>query len=103
MNPARDAVVFGGGDSLYIFTHNSKRKIWDEKDIQTYKGLYAITALCWKPDGSKLALGNVVGGVDLFDTYVRRVEYQTQFILTHVSASQVRNPTNKPSCFLEAH
>ena len=73
--------------------------MWDEKDVQTYKGLHSITALCWKPDGSKLALGSVIGGVDLFDTYVRRVQYQTQFILTHVSASQVRNSTVESSYF----
>lgn len=51
--------------------------------------LYSVTAVEWKPDGSKLAVGNLCGGVDLFDACLRRHRYKGAFEFTYVSKSQV--------------
>lgn len=32
---------------------------------------YSITALSWKPDGSKLCVGNMTGAVDVYDACVK--------------------------------
>lgn len=51
--------------------------------------MYSVTALGWKSDGDKLAVGNVSGVVDLYDICVKRALYKGGFELTHVSHSQV--------------
>ena len=51
--------------------------------------LYTVTALDWKPDGSRLTLGNLCGSVDLFDACLRRHCYKGSFEFTYVSSSQV--------------
>lgn len=33
--------------------------------------LYSITALSWKPDGSKLCVGNMTGSVDVYDACLK--------------------------------
>lgn len=50
---------------------------------------YAVTALSWKPDGSKLCVGNMTGAVDMYDACVRRHNYKGKFEFTYVSKSSV--------------
>ena len=53
------------------------------------ENLYSITAMEWKADGSKLAVGSLCGGVELFDACLRRHRYKGAFEFTYVSKSQV--------------
>ena len=53
------------------------------------ENLYSVTAVGWKADGSRLAVGNLCGGVDLFDACLRRHRYKGAFEFTYVSKSQV--------------
>ena len=53
------------------------------------ENLYSVTAVGWKADGSRLAVGNLCGGVDLFDACLRRHRYKAAFEFTYVSKSQV--------------
>lgn len=58
-----------------------------------------MTAIAWKADGSHLAVGNLCGGVDMFDACLRRHRYKGAFEFTYVSKSQVivkRLATGKP-------
>jgi hypothetical protein len=51
--------------------------------------LYSITALAWKPDGSRLMVGSLSGGVDAWDVCLRRVRCRGKFEFTYVSRSAV--------------
>lgn len=53
------------------------------------ENLYSVTAVVWRADGSRLAVGNLCGGVDLFDACLRRHRYKGAFEFTYVSKSQV--------------
>ncbi len=53
------------------------------------ENLYSVTAIEWKADGSKLAVGSLCGGVELFDACLRRHRYKGAFEFTYVSKSQV--------------
>ncbi len=53
------------------------------------ENLYSVTAMEWKADGSKLAVGTLCGGVELFDACLRRHRYKGAFEFTYVSKSQV--------------
>ena len=60
------------------------RQVWLQ-----IENLYSVTALEWKADGSSLAVGNLCGGVDVFDACLRRHRYKGAFDFTYVSKSQV--------------
>jgi intraflagellar transport protein 172 len=62
---------------------------WREVAVKHVEGLYTVTSLGWKADGSKVALGSLCGAVDLYDACLRRVRYQGKFDFTYVSPSTV--------------
>ena len=88
-NPTGDAVVLGNFNSLYIFTKNRDTMSWEEKGITKIDNMYSVTAMDWKPDGDKLAVGTLCGVVDLYDVCIRRTMFKGGFELTYVSHSQV--------------
>jgi len=88
-NPTGDAMVLGNFNSLYIFTRNKDSMSWEEKGATKVDNMYSVTAMDWKPDGDKLAVGTLCGVVDLYDVCVRRTMYKGGFELTYVSHSQV--------------
>ncbi len=88
-NPTGDAMVFGNFNSLYIFTRNKDTMSWEEKPPTKVDNMYSVTAMGWKPDGDKVAVGTLCGVVDLYDICVRRTMYKGGFELTYVSHSQV--------------
>eukprot|EP01038_Epipyxis_sp_PR26KG_P006699 gene6699-9188_t len=91
-SPTGDAVVLGNFNSLFIFTRNKDTMTWEhdeKKGITRVENMYTVTAMDWKPDGDKLAVGTLCGVVDLYDICVRRALYKGGFELTYVSHSQV--------------
>eukprot|EP01041_Mallomonas_annulata_P001132 gene1132-2194_t len=88
-NPTGDAVVLGNYDSLYTFARNKDTMGWEQKDIKIIENMYSATALDWKSDGSRLAVGTLCGVVDLYDVCVKRSMYKGGFEMTYVSQSQV--------------
>ncbi len=52
--------------------------------------LNSITALAWKKDGSKVAAGSLCGGVEMFESVLRRSVWKNKFEMTYVGPSQVR-------------
>ena len=49
----------------------------------------SITALAWKKDGSKVAAGSLCGGVEMFESVLRRSVWKNKFEMTYVGPSQV--------------
>ena len=88
-NPSGEAAVVGNFNSFYTYTLNTKTGDWDEAAVKTIENLYSVTALAWKQDGSRLAMGNLTGVVDLYDACIKRNRYKGKFEFTYVSLSQV--------------
>jgi intraflagellar transport protein 172 len=88
-NPTGDSVVVGNFNSFYTFNLDSKTENWESVGIKRIENLYSVTALAWKYDGSRLAIGSVCGALDLYDACVRRYRYKGKFEFTYVSLSQV--------------
>lgn len=88
-NPTGDAVVLGNYDSFYVYARNKDTMGWEEKGITRVENMYSVTALGWKSDGGKLAVGTLCGIVDLYDVCLKRTMYKGGFELTYVSHSQV--------------
>lgn len=88
-NPTGDAIVLGNYDSFYTYTRDKDTMGWEEKPVTRVENMYSVTALDWKKDGSKLAVGTLCGIVDLYDVCLKRTMYKGGFELTYVSHSQV--------------
>ncbi|CAM9471403.1 unnamed protein product, partial [Hapterophycus canaliculatus] len=91
-NPTGDAVVLGNFDNF----HRKKRRTtatragtWEEAGVRSVENMYTVTALGWRADGSRLAVGSLCGSVDVYDACVKRTRYKGRFELTYVSLSQV--------------
>ena len=63
--------------------------MWEETCIKHIENYYSVTAMCWKPDGSKLVTGSLCGSVDMFDICLKKALYKGKFEFTYVSQSQV--------------
>ena len=44
----------------------------NETPLTEVPNLYSVTALAWRGDGSRLIVGSLCGGVDMFDVCIRR-------------------------------
>jgi len=88
-NPTGDAVVLGNFDRFYVYARNKDTMGWEEKSITKVENMYSVTALGWKSDGGKLAVGTLCGAVDIYDVCLKRTMYKGGFEMTYVSHSQV--------------
>lgn len=88
-NPTGEAVVIGNFDSFYIFSLNGRSQAWEDIGVKRIPNLYSVTALAWKRDGGRVAVGSLCGAVDTYDACIRRSRYKGKFEFTYVSPSQV--------------
>ena len=88
-NPSGDTVVLGNFNKFFVIGFNPQRGDYVEKAVKNIENLYSVTALCWKPDGSKLVLGSLCGSVDVFEVCLRKARYKGKFEFVYVSISQV--------------
>eukprot|EP00618_Florenciella_parvula_P017071 CAMPEP_0119543784 /NCGR_PEP_ID=MMETSP1344-20130328/54343_1 /TAXON_ID=236787 /ORGANISM="Florenciella parvula, Strain CCMP2471" /LENGTH=1740 /DNA_ID=CAMNT_0007588171 /DNA_START=113 /DNA_END=5335 /DNA_ORIENTATION=- len=88
-NPTGESVVVGNFDSFYTYTLNNRTETWDDVGVKSVPNLYTVTALAWKHDGSRLAVGALTGVLDQYDACIRRSRYKGKFEFTYVSLSQV--------------
>ncbi|CAM9498739.1 unnamed protein product, partial [Choristocarpus tenellus] len=88
-NPTGDSVALGNYDSFRIYTHDRASGSWEEACERRVENMYTVTALAWRADGSRLAVGALCGVVDVYDACVRRTRYKGRFEFTFVSLSQV--------------
>jgi len=54
-------VVVGSFNRFHVYTYNIHRNAWEEAGVKTVENLYTVTALGWKPDGSRLSVGALCG------------------------------------------
>jgi len=88
-NPTGESVVVGNFNRFYIYTMNAQTDAWEEVGVKEIENMYTVTALAWKRDGSRLAVGALCGVLDIYDACVRRHRYKGRFEFTYVSLSQV--------------
>eukprot|EP00051_Salpingoeca_urceolata_P019102 m.274557 g.274557 ORF g.274557 m.274557 type:complete len:1824 (+) comp19348_c0_seq8:278-5749(+) len=88
-SPSGLSVVLGSFDRLRVFNYNVRRNAWEDPQAKRVENMYAASAIAWKPDGSRLALGTLCGQVDVFDCCLRRTRYKGKFDFTYVGPSQV--------------
>jgi len=88
-NPSGESVVLGNFNRFLVYAWHPKNREWTEVVQREVPNLYTVTALSWRADGSRLIVGSLCGGVDMFDVCIRRSRYRGTHEFTYVSLSQV--------------
>jgi intraflagellar transport protein 172 len=88
-NPSGESVVLGNFNRFLVYAWHPKNREWSEVAQREVPNLYTVTALAWREDGSRLIVGSLCGGVDMFDVCIRRSQYRGTHEFTYVSMSQV--------------
>uniref|UniRef100_A0A7S1KTE2 IF140/IFT172/WDR19 TPR domain-containing protein n=1 Tax=Percolomonas cosmopolitus TaxID=63605 RepID=A0A7S1KTE2_9EUKA len=88
-NPSGQSCVVGSINRFQLFNYNIRRGQWEEGERIDASNLHTVTCMAWKPDGSRLVLGNTCSGASLFDACIKRYKYRGEFEFTYVSPSQV--------------
>ena len=88
-SPSGGSIVIGSYDRLHVFNFLPSKGQWEEAPTKFIENMYVISALGWKPDGSRLVVGNMSGAVEFYDCCLRRSRYKGKFEFNYVSQSQV--------------
>ena len=59
-----------------------RKNLWEENSSKEIPHLYSVTALGWKRDGSRVAAGSLCGGVELFESVLKRAVWNNKFEMT---------------------
>lgn len=62
----------------YTCTHTFRAGTWEEAGVRNVENMYTVTALGWRADGSRLAVGSLCGSVDVYDACVKRTRCNNQ-------------------------
>ncbi|KAI1724366.1 intraflagellar transport protein osm-1 [Ditylenchus destructor] len=81
--------VFGTFDKFRLVSWNARRGAWDAEKVLNMRNFYTVSSLAWKPDGTTLIAGSIVGGVCSIDCCMKRSLLKNRFETTYVSPSQV--------------
>ncbi len=89
VSPSGDTIAIGNYNKFFVFLYNNRKLVWEEGCVKNMEGMYSVTSLCWKPDGSALVTGNLCGSVDIFEACLKKTVFKEKFEVTYVSHSQV--------------
>ena len=89
VSPSGQALCVGSFDRLRLYSWSPRKNLWEENRSKEFKYLYSITAMAWKKDGSRIAIGSLCGGVELLESVLKRSVWKGKFELTYVGPSQV--------------
>lgn len=104
-NPSGQIGIVGSYNRLRVFNWSPRKGLFEESEPKEIPNYYTITSIAWKKDGSKLAIGNLTGCVDLYDCSLKKHLYKGKFEMTYVGLSQViiRNITTNQRVDLKSH
>ena len=88
-SPSGQSAVFGSYDRLRVYDFNVRKNEWQEQEPKNIPNLYTVTALGWKPDGTRLSVGTLCGGIELFDCALKRTIFAGKFEFIYVGPSHV--------------
>ena len=73
-----ETLALGSFDAFHVYAVDPRRRVWRLVTKKHVPNLYTVSALAWRKDGSRLALGALRGNVDVYDACVRRRRLTTR-------------------------
>jgi intraflagellar transport protein 172 len=55
-SPSSQCVVLGSFNRLHVFNYSVSKAQWEEAQSKIIENFYTVTAMAWKPDGSRLVV-----------------------------------------------
>ena len=89
ISPSGACIVLGGYDRIHVLNYSAEKHLWEEMAPKLIENMYTVSALSWKPDGSRLVVGNMTSAVELYDCCLRRSKYRGKFEFNYITQSQV--------------
>ncbi len=87
-SPSGLALTAGTFHRVTVFeTGLSSASTWRKGQVLEIPGLYTASALCWRADGTRLAVGSLCGAVELFDAHTTRHLLKGRFVVTFSAPS----------------
>ncbi|KAH0950735.1 hypothetical protein HN011_002331 [Eciton burchellii] len=88
-SPSGQSIAVGSWDKMRILDWTPRRGVWEETNVRDLPNFYTVTALAWRRDGSKLVVGGLCGGVEQFETILRRTVVRGSHEVAYVGPSQI--------------
>jgi len=73
-----ETLAVGSFDAFFVYAVDPRRRVFRLVTKKHVPNLYTVSALAWRKDGSRLALGALRGNVDVYDACVRRRRLTTR-------------------------
>ena len=89
-DPSGSTAIVAGRNTLMTFSYSGKMQAWQEQAKLEFDGVYAVPDLAWSPDGSKIAVCSVTGGLYIVTVSIGGFRYKDLFEVVYVSGSQVK-------------
>ncbi|CDW58516.1 Intraflagellar transport 172 homolog [Trichuris trichiura] len=80
LSPGGQSIALGSYDKFRTYSWSNKKSGWVEGDLILVKNMYTITAMSWKSDSSKIAIGGLCGAVELFDCCLKQLSIGRGFV-----------------------
>ncbi|KHJ47184.1 WD domain, G-beta repeat protein [Trichuris suis] len=89
LSPGGQSVALGSYDKFRTYSWSNKKSGWVEGDLILVKNMYTITAMSWKSDSSKIAIGGLCGAVELFDCCLKQLSIGRGFDVSYTGYNQI--------------
>ncbi|XP_015430536.1 PREDICTED: intraflagellar transport protein 172 homolog [Dufourea novaeangliae] len=88
-SPSGQSIAIGSWNKIRILDWIPRRSVWEEANSKSLPNFYAVTAISWRRDGSRLVVGSLCGAVEQFETVLKRTVIRGSHEVAYVGPSQV--------------
>ena len=74
---------------LPVFSYSNRNGIWEFNGQKKMRNFYALTAICWRGDGARIAGVSSTDCVEEYEAWNGRVRYKGQFEFMYTSLLRV--------------
>ncbi|OHT12234.1 selective LIM binding factor [Tritrichomonas foetus] len=89
-DPSGSTAILAAKNTLLTFNYSARIQTWQQQAMLEFDGLYSISDVAWSPDGSKIAVSSVTGGLYIITASIGSFRYKNLFEVVHVTGSQIR-------------
>lgn len=89
-DPSGTTAMVAARNSLMTFNYSARVQSWTQSAKIEFDGIYQVPDISWSPDGSRIAVASVTGGVFIVAASMGSFRYKKLFEVINISGSQVK-------------